>query len=153
MRVSVHFFCPCMGSRVWAHVCMYTCCLSYFCYCLMKHHNQNTLREERAYLAYTFSSLFITEGSQDKNSSRERIWRQEHMQGHQGGLFTSLLFMACSACFHIEPLTISPGMALPTVGRARGPGPPPPPSAGSYGASFSVEVPSFQMTVTCAWLV
>jgi hypothetical protein len=36
--------------------------------------------EEKVYLAYTSISLFITEGSQDRNSSRAGIWRQELIQ-------------------------------------------------------------------------
>jgi hypothetical protein len=36
--------------------------------------------EERVYLAYTSISLFITEGSQDRDSNRPVTWRQELMQ-------------------------------------------------------------------------
>jgi hypothetical protein len=36
--------------------------------------------EERVYLAYTSTLLFITKGSQDWNSHREGTWRQELMQ-------------------------------------------------------------------------
>ena len=36
--------------------------------------------EEMVYLAYTSTSLFITEGSQDRNSSRAGTWRQELLQ-------------------------------------------------------------------------
>ena len=36
--------------------------------------------EERVYLAYTSALLFITEGSQDRNSNRAGTWRQELMQ-------------------------------------------------------------------------
>jgi hypothetical protein len=36
--------------------------------------------EERVYLAYTSTSLFIIKGSQDRNASREETWRQELMQ-------------------------------------------------------------------------
>ena len=32
------------------------------------------------YLAYTSTSLFITEGSQDRNSNQAGTWRQELMQ-------------------------------------------------------------------------
>ena len=46
---------------------------------------QNTMTkkqvgEERIYLTYTSALLFITEGSQDRNSSRAGSWRQELMQ-------------------------------------------------------------------------
>jgi hypothetical protein len=36
--------------------------------------------EEGIYSAYTSTLLFITKGSQDKNSHREETWRQELMQ-------------------------------------------------------------------------
>jgi hypothetical protein len=36
--------------------------------------------EERVYLAYTSTLLFTTKGSQDWNSHRAGIWRQELMQ-------------------------------------------------------------------------
>ena len=36
--------------------------------------------EERVYVAYTSALLFITEGSQDRNSNRAGTWRQELMQ-------------------------------------------------------------------------
>jgi hypothetical protein len=37
---------------------------------LHKHHDQETVGEERVYSAYTSTLLFITKGSQDWNSSR-----------------------------------------------------------------------------------
>ena len=36
--------------------------------------------EERVYSAYTSTLLFITKGSQDRNSHRAGTWRQELMQ-------------------------------------------------------------------------
>jgi hypothetical protein len=36
--------------------------------------------EERFYLAYIFISLFIIEGSQDRNSNNAGTWRQELLQ-------------------------------------------------------------------------
>jgi hypothetical protein len=36
--------------------------------------------EEGVYSAYTSTSLFITKGSQDRNSHRAGTWRQEVMQ-------------------------------------------------------------------------
>jgi hypothetical protein len=36
--------------------------------------------EERVYSAYTSTALFITKGSQERNSTRAGIWRQELMQ-------------------------------------------------------------------------
>jgi hypothetical protein len=57
--------------------------------------------EERVYSAYISTLLFITEGSQDWNSSRSesRSW----CRGHEGLFLTGLLPLACSACFLIEP--------------------------------------------------
>ena len=46
----------------------------------MKYHDLEQVGEKRVYLAYSFISLFITEGSQDKNSSRVGTWRQELIQ-------------------------------------------------------------------------
>jgi uncharacterized protein Veg len=46
----------------------------------MKHHGQQHLGEERVNLAYTFTSVFITEGSQDRNSNKAGTWRQALMQ-------------------------------------------------------------------------
>ena len=70
--------------------------------------------EERVYSAYTSTLLFITKGSQDWISSRSksRSW----CRGHGGMLFTGLLPLACSACFHIEPKTTSPEMVPHTMG-------------------------------------
>jgi hypothetical protein len=70
--------------------------------------------EERVYSAYTSTLLFITKGSQDRNSSRSgsRSW----CRGHGEMLFTGLLPLACLACSLIEPKTTSPEMVLPTRG-------------------------------------
>jgi hypothetical protein len=38
----------------------------------MKHHSQKQLGEDRVYLAYTFTSLLIIKGSQDRNSDLGR---------------------------------------------------------------------------------
>ena len=48
----------------------------------IKHYDQraNGGTGKRIYLAYTFTLMFITEGSQDRNSYRTRTWRQELMQ-------------------------------------------------------------------------
>jgi hypothetical protein len=46
----------------------------------LKHHDQKWLGEERVYLAYTSTSLFIIEGAQGRNSNRVGTWRQELMQ-------------------------------------------------------------------------
>ena len=47
-----------------------------------KYQDQRNL-EERAYVAYTSTSLFIIKGSQDRNSSRADTWRQKLMQRPQ----------------------------------------------------------------------
>jgi hypothetical protein len=49
-------------------------------YSWTKHHDKKEVREERAYSAYTSTSLFITKGRQDRNSHRAGTWRQELMQ-------------------------------------------------------------------------
>jgi hypothetical protein len=35
------------------------------------HHDHKQVKQERIFLAYASTSLFITEGSQDKNSKRQ----------------------------------------------------------------------------------
>jgi hypothetical protein len=47
---------------------------------VIQHHNQKQAGEERVCLAFASTSLFITEGSQDRNSGRVGTWRQELMQ-------------------------------------------------------------------------
>ena len=47
---------------------------------VMEHHDQKQLGKERVYLAYPSTSLFVTEGGQDRNSNRTGTWRQELMQ-------------------------------------------------------------------------
>jgi hypothetical protein len=59
---------------------MYMHCFSYGFIAVMKHHDHKQVGEERVYLAYTFTALFITEGSQDRNSHRVGTWRQKLMQ-------------------------------------------------------------------------
>jgi hypothetical protein len=56
--------------------------------------------EERVYSAYNSTLLFITKGSQDRNSHRagSRSW----CRGHGEMLLTGLLPLACSACFLIK---------------------------------------------------
>ena len=44
---------------------------------LMRHHDLKASWEERAYLAYISTLLFIPKGSQDRSSYRARVWRQE----------------------------------------------------------------------------
>jgi hypothetical protein len=49
----------------------------------MKHHDQTQLGDQRVYLAYTSTSLFIIERSQDRHSDKAEIWRQELLQTPQ----------------------------------------------------------------------
>jgi hypothetical protein len=72
--------------------------------------------KERVYSDYTSTLLFITKGSQDRNSRRTGTWRQELVQRACRVLLTGLLPLAPSACILIEPNTISPGLVLPTMG-------------------------------------
>ena len=46
----------------------------------MMKHSKKQVGEERVYLAYTSTFLFITEGCQDRNSNRAGSQRQELMQ-------------------------------------------------------------------------
>jgi hypothetical protein len=67
-------------------------------------------------LAYTSMLLFITKGSQDRNSSRAGTWRQEPMQRQWRGAAYWIASQAWSFCFLIEPVTTCPGMPPPTMG-------------------------------------
>jgi hypothetical protein len=69
------------------------------------------IEEGRVYSAYTSKLLFITRGSQDRNSSRSGA-DIEAMED----VTYCLLPLACSAGFLIEPKTTSPRMAPPTMG-------------------------------------
>ena len=66
----------------------------------------------RVYSAYISTLLFITERSQDWNSSRSgsRSW----CRGHGGIFLTGLLPLACSAYSLIDPKITSPEMVPPT---------------------------------------
>jgi hypothetical protein len=65
-------------------------------------------------------SLFIKEGNQElKEEGAQRGMEpgsRGWCRGHRGMLLTGLLFMACSACFLIEPRASSPGMETRTEG-------------------------------------
>ena len=89
-------------------------CLSQGCYSCTNIMTKKQAGEERVYSAYISTLLFITEGSQDWNSSRSgsRSW----CRGHGGMFFTGLPPLACSACSLIEPKTTSPEMVPPTRG-------------------------------------
>jgi hypothetical protein len=89
-------------------------CLSQGFYSCTNNMTKQQVGEERVYSAYTSILLFITERSQDRDSSRSgsRSW----CRGHGGMFLTGLLPLTCTACFLIEPKTISPGMVPSTRG-------------------------------------
>jgi hypothetical protein len=81
------------------------------CIAVMRHHDQKQLREERLYFIHSSVSVFITKGSQNRNSNNTGTWRQELMQRPWRGAAYWLASLSCSACFLIELRTTSPGMA------------------------------------------
>ena len=90
---------------------------------VIKHHDKKQLGEERIYLAYPSTSLFIIRRSQDRTLNKAESWRWKLTQRSGEipltGSFTDLLPMACLACFLIEPRATSPEVAaLCTVGWA-----------------------------------
>jgi hypothetical protein len=96
------------------HLLIIIICLSQGFYSCTNIMIKKQVGEERVYSAYISTLLFITERSQDWNSSRSgsRSW----CRGHGGMFLTGLLHLACSACSLIEPKTTSPEMAPPTRG-------------------------------------
>ena len=90
-----------------SQVMSFTSCLSWDFYCCDETPWPKEKGKERAYLAYSCTSLFITNGSQNRNSNRAGIWRQELM------LLTGLLPLACSACFLIDSGTPVLGWPYP----------------------------------------
>jgi hypothetical protein len=76
-------------------------CLSQGFYSCTNIMTKKQLGKERVYSAYISTLLFITERSQDWNSSKSgnRSW----CRGHGVLFFTGLLPLACSACSLIEP--------------------------------------------------
>jgi hypothetical protein len=56
--------------------------------------------KENVYSAYSSTALFITEETQDRNSNRERFWRQELMQKP----WSSAGLVACSTWLAQSPL-------------------------------------------------
>lgn len=70
-----------------------------------KHRDLKHIGEKRVSLAYASTPLFITEGSQAKNSNRK----------NPGGGADAGALMASSACFHVEVRTASLGMEPPTM--------------------------------------
>jgi hypothetical protein len=66
-------------------------------------------------LACTSILLFITKRKSGRELKQCRIQAEAGAEAMEGCGLLSLLHMACSACFHLEPRTIIPGIALPTV--------------------------------------
>jgi hypothetical protein len=79
---------------------------------VIKHHDQSKMGGK----AHTATALVITEGSRDRNLKRQESEGRSWCRGHGGVLLAGLLPMACSACFLIEPRTISLGVAPPMMG-------------------------------------
>lgn len=52
---------------------------------LMKRHDQNQVVDKMIYLTHISTSYAITEGSEGRSISRERIWEQELMQRSWSG--------------------------------------------------------------------
>ena len=121
---------------------------------MIKHHDQTQVGEERVYLAYTSTSMFIIKGSQDRNSKRTGTCRQELMQKPWRGaaywLAPKGLFCLFSCrtrvqqpmeWYHSQWAGPSP-ISHQLRNRLRGL-----PAAQSYGGVVSIEVPIHQMTL------
>jgi hypothetical protein len=65
--------------------------------------------EKGVYLTYTSILLFITKGSQDKNSNKAGSWKKMLRQKPGRVMITGLLLMAFSDCFLIK-LRMEPTM-------------------------------------------
>jgi hypothetical protein len=59
--------------------------------------------EGRVYSVYTSTLLFITKGSQDRNSYGVELGGRSGCRSPGGIVLTDLLPLDCSACFLIEP--------------------------------------------------
>ena len=82
---------------------------------------EKQLKEERVYSAYTSTLLFISKGSQDRNSHRAGTWRQELMQrpwrvlliNCLPGLFSLLSYRAQD--YQLRDATIHNELGTPTL--------------------------------------
>ena len=74
-----------------------------------KLHEQKQGEKKRVYLTYTSILLFITKGSQDKNSNKAGSWKKMLRQKPGRVMITGLLLMAFSDCFLIK-LRMEPTM-------------------------------------------
>jgi hypothetical protein len=63
-----------MAATAVEHLTYY---LSWVYYCCDETHVQKQLGKKTAYLAYASTSLFIINGSQDRNSNQEATWKQD----------------------------------------------------------------------------
>lgn len=72
---NIYTLCLKSKKRFWTF-----CYLSQGYYCCDKTPWPNQPEEERVCLAYASTALFITEGGQNRSSSRAGSWRQELMQ-------------------------------------------------------------------------
>jgi hypothetical protein len=79
----------------------------------MKHSEENNLGRD-GFIWFTFPSLFITEGSQDRNSNKNGTWGQELSQ-RSCRAAEYWLTLYSSALFLIVPRTTSPGIATTTM--------------------------------------
>jgi hypothetical protein len=78
---------------------------------VVKHSSKNNLGEERINLGCGSQSTI--NGSLCKNSRLEPRGRNESKD--HGGMFTGLLYVAHSGSFPIQPRSMCPRLALPTV--------------------------------------
>jgi hypothetical protein len=77
-----------------------------------KHHDQKEVGEERVYLAYAI--VYHQTQSMQKLKQGRRL-----EAGPDAETMDGYYVLACSVCFLIKPKTTSPGMILPTAGRAQ----------------------------------
>ena len=81
---------------------------------MMKHYDQRQVGEERIYSANDFISQFLIK-IRTGTLKQDRHLDAGAEVGHAQVLLIGLLFVACSACFLIEPRTIGTGMASPII--------------------------------------
>jgi hypothetical protein len=74
--------------------------------------------KERVYLAYTSISVFILEGSQDRNSNRAGAWRQELVQRPWQGAAYWLAFLGLHSLLSYRTQNLQPTDGILTIGWA-----------------------------------
>jgi hypothetical protein len=120
---------------------------------MMKYHDQKQVREERSYLTYTSTFLFIIEGNQERNINREGTWRQKLLQRPQRGAaywLAILLILLSNRTQDHQPkdgttYNWAVSSPIPTVIKKMS-------TARSYGGISPVEVSSNQATAACVKL-